>query len=84
MKKSLRRSELNVLPPVYFLFNWKLADVFVKDLPSHKAPYVFLVIGSRSPEQLLSNVEASEISLSDEQIKYVDSVVLFEVDSQVG
>ena len=40
----------------------------------HKAPYVFPIIGGRKVEHLLANVEALEISLSDEQIKYLESV----------
>ncbi|KAF9041389.1 NADP-dependent oxidoreductase domain-containing protein [Panaeolus papilionaceus] len=43
----------------------------------HKTPYVFPIIGGRKVEHLLANVEALEISLSTEQIKYLESVVPF-------
>ncbi|KDR66294.1 hypothetical protein GALMADRAFT_148039 [Galerina marginata CBS 339.88] len=39
-----------------------------------KATYVFPIIGGRKIEQLLANVEALEIVLTDEQIKYLESV----------
>jgi diketogulonate reductase-like aldo/keto reductase len=38
----------------------------------HKAPFVFPIVGGRKPEQLLANVEALEISLTAEQITYLD------------
>ncbi|TEB27128.1 arylalcohol dehydrogenase [Coprinellus micaceus] len=38
----------------------------------HKAPFVFPIVGGRKPEQLLANVEALEISLTAEQIAYLD------------
>ena len=44
----------------------------------HKAPFVFPIIGGRKVEHLLQNIEAIEISLSDEQIAYLESVVPFE------
>jgi hypothetical protein len=43
-----------------------------------KTPYVFPIIGGRKVEQLMANIEALEISLSDDQIKYLESVVPFE------
>ncbi|KAF8978449.1 NADP-dependent oxidoreductase domain-containing protein [Cyathus striatus] len=43
-----------------------------------KAPYVFPIIGGKKVEQLLANVEALDISLSAEQIRYLESVVPFE------
>ncbi|KAF9041381.1 arylalcohol dehydrogenase [Panaeolus papilionaceus] len=44
----------------------------------HKAPFVFPIIGGRKVEHLLANIEALEISLSAEQITYLESVVPFE------
>ncbi|KAF8968933.1 NADP-dependent oxidoreductase domain-containing protein [Flammula alnicola] len=41
----------------------------------HKAPYVFPIIGGRKVEHLLANIEALEVSLNDEQMKYLDSIV---------
>ena len=43
-----------------------------------KAPYVFPIIGGRKVEQLYENIEALEISLSDEQIKKLDNIVPFD------
>ena len=43
-----------------------------------KKPYVFLIIGGRKVEHLMANVEALKISLSDEQIAYLESIIPFE------
>ena len=45
----------------------------------HKTPYVFPIIGGRKVEHLLANLEALEISLSDEQIKFLEAVEPFEL-----
>ncbi|KAJ7066839.1 arylalcohol dehydrogenase [Mycena belliarum] len=44
----------------------------------HKVPYCFPIIGGRKIEHLLSNVEALDISLSPEQIAFLESVVPFD------
>ena len=43
-----------------------------------KTPYVFPIIGGRKVEHLLANVEALRVSLSEEQIKEIESVVPFD------
>lgn len=43
-----------------------------------KTPFVFPIIGGRKVEHLLANIEALDISLSDEQIQYLESVVAFD------
>ncbi|KAF4616912.1 hypothetical protein D9613_008394 [Agrocybe pediades] len=43
-----------------------------------KTTYVFPIIGGRKIEHLMANIEALEIVLTDEQIKYLESVVSFE------
>lgn len=43
-----------------------------------KFPYVFPIVGGRKVEHLLANLEALDISLSPEQIKFLDGVVPFE------
>ncbi|KAF7318174.1 Aldo-ket-red domain-containing protein [Mycena chlorophos] len=43
-----------------------------------KAPYVFPIIGGRKISHLLSNVEALDIVLSDEQIAFIEGVLPFE------
>ncbi|KAJ7717373.1 aryl-alcohol dehydrogenase [Mycena maculata] len=44
----------------------------------HKAPFVFPIIGGRKPEQLLANIEALDITLSREQIAYIEGVLPFD------
>lgn len=44
-----------------------------------KALYVFPLVGGRKVEHLLDNIEALKISLSDEQIHYLESVVPFDI-----
>jgi aryl-alcohol dehydrogenase-like predicted oxidoreductase len=43
-----------------------------------KVPYCFPIIGGRKIEHLTSNIEALDISLSSEQIAYLESVVPFD------
>jgi len=43
-----------------------------------KTPYVFPIIGGRKVEHLMANIEALEITLSNDQIKYLESAVPFE------
>ena len=43
-----------------------------------KTPYVFPIIGCRKIEQLQANIEALDVSLSPEQIKYLESILPFE------
>ena len=40
-----------------------------------KTPYVFPIVGGRKVEHLLANIEALEITLSNDQIKDRKSVV---------
>lgn len=42
-----------------------------------KAPYVFPIIGGRKVEHFQANLEALEISLSSEQIAYLDGLTNF-------
>ena len=43
-----------------------------------KTPYVFPIIGGRKVEQLEANLESLAISLTPEQVKYLESIVPFE------
>lgn len=62
----------------YFLDFWlKFYQVAIAYL-MQKTPYVFPIIGGRKVEHLLANIEALEITLSNDQIKYLESVVQFE------
>ncbi|KAK0231794.1 Aldo/keto reductase [Armillaria nabsnona] len=44
----------------------------------HKTPNVFPIIGGRKVEHLKSNIEALDISLSKEQVEYLDGAVPFD------
>ncbi|EMD37868.1 hypothetical protein CERSUDRAFT_136772, partial [Gelatoporia subvermispora B] len=44
-----------------------------------KTAYVFPIIGARKVEQLMENLEALEIILSGEQIRYLESILSFDV-----
>ncbi|KAL5533641.1 hypothetical protein ACEPAG_101 [Sanghuangporus baumii] len=43
-----------------------------------KTPYVFPIIGGRKIEHLMANIEALKISLSDEHILYLESILPFD------
>jgi diketogulonate reductase-like aldo/keto reductase len=43
-----------------------------------KAPYVFPILGGRKVEHLLSNLTALDITLSAEQIEYLENAVPFD------
>ncbi|KAI5119363.1 hypothetical protein M0805_008518 [Coniferiporia weirii] len=43
-----------------------------------KTPYVFPIIGGRKVEHLVGNIEALKISLSDEQIENIESIIPFD------
>ncbi|KAJ6556247.1 aryl-alcohol dehydrogenase [Mycena capillaripes] len=44
----------------------------------HKAPYIYPIIGGRTPEQLMANIEALDIALTDEQLAYIDGILPFD------
>ncbi|OCH91436.1 Aldo/keto reductase [Obba rivulosa] len=44
-----------------------------------KTPYVFPIIGGRKVEHLMANIEALNIALSDKQIKFLESVLPFDL-----
>jgi len=44
----------------------------------HKAPYVFPIIGGRKVEHLHDNIEALSISLTTEQMSYLDNILPFD------
>ncbi|CAK5281182.1 unnamed protein product [Mycena citricolor] len=44
----------------------------------HKVPYCFPIIGGRKVEHLVSNIEALEVSLSAEQIEFLESILKFD------
>ena len=45
----------------------------------HKTPYVFPIIGGRKVEHLMANIEALKVSLTQEHIDYLESVLPFSV-----
>lgn len=44
-----------------------------------KTPYVFPIIGGRKVENLVANLEALNITLTDEHIKELESIIPFDV-----
>ncbi|KAJ3848523.1 aryl-alcohol dehydrogenase [Lentinula lateritia] len=61
------------------------AEIGVKNISAlaiayvlHKAPYMFPIIGGRKVDHLQSNLEALEISLSKEQMDYLDNLKVFD------
>ena len=42
-----------------------------------KTPYVFPIVGGRKVEHLMDNIAALEITLSEEQVKYLEDVLPF-------
>ncbi|KAE9387397.1 hypothetical protein BT96DRAFT_960403 [Gymnopus androsaceus JB14] len=49
-----------------------------------KTPYVFPILGGRKVENLVENLEALNISISDEQIEELESVIPFDVGFPVA
>ncbi|KAI1498683.1 aldo/keto reductase [Biscogniauxia marginata] len=45
---------------------------------THKAPYVFPIVGGRTIEHLKGNIEALNLTLSEEDIKEIESAVPFD------
>ncbi|TFK24398.1 aryl-alcohol dehydrogenase [Coprinopsis marcescibilis] len=45
----------------------------------HKAPYVFPILGGRKSEHLIENIEGLEVSLTDEHMIYLESILPFEL-----
>lgn len=43
----------------------------------HKTPFVFPLVGGRKVEHLVANLEALDITLTDEHIAYLESIVPF-------
>ncbi|KAL7627717.1 hypothetical protein AAE478_001912 [Parahypoxylon ruwenzoriense] len=46
---------------------------------THKAPYVFPIVGGRTKEHLKDNIEALTLSLSEEDIREIESAVPFDL-----
>ncbi|KAI1416908.1 norsolorinic acid reductase [Hypoxylon sp. FL1857] len=45
---------------------------------THKAPYVFPIVGGRTKEHLKANIEALTLSLDEEDIKEIESAIPFD------
>ena len=43
----------------------------------HKAPFVFPILGGRKVEHLQGNIDALSISLTPQQIEYIDGILPF-------
>ena len=61
----------------FFFFSFFYKKVAIAYL-MQKTPYVFPLVGGRKVEHLMANIEALEITLSNEQIKFLESVEPFE------
>ena len=74
---SITSGTLNYIPSFTSLVKFEslVAIAYVM----HKAPYVFPLVGGRKVEHLLDNIEALKISLSDEQMLHLESVVPFDI-----
>ncbi|KAF7337908.1 Aryl-alcohol dehydrogenase [Mycena venus] len=44
----------------------------------HKAPFVYPIIGGRKVEHLMANIEALDITLTKEQMAYIDGILPFD------
>ena len=43
-----------------------------------KTPYVFPIVGGRKVEHLMDNIDALNITLSEDQIKYLEGILPFD------
>jgi diketogulonate reductase-like aldo/keto reductase len=43
-----------------------------------KDPFVHPIIGGRTPEQLMANLEALDLTLTDEHLAYIDCILPFD------
>jgi aryl-alcohol dehydrogenase-like predicted oxidoreductase len=70
--KSLRRFSVDYVEITTHVILVAIAYVM------HKAPYVFPVVGCRKVEHLHDNIKALSISLTPEQIEYLEGQVPFD------
>ena len=49
-----------------------------------KAPYVFPIIGGRKVEHLKQNLQGLDVALSEEHIKYLESILPFDLGFPTG
>lgn len=81
-KRSLGKSGQRLSPLVCHLLkssSWILryCSVAIAYL-MQKTPYVFPIIGGRKVEHLLANVEALDITLTHDQITFLESIIPFD------
>lgn len=50
----------------------------------HKAPHVFPLVGGRKVEHLHDSIEALSIILTDDQVKYIESIKSFDLGFPLG
>lgn len=82
-KKSQKKLERRVFPQVGTRFRFLgLSPTLIVPVAiayvMQKTPYVFPIVGGRKVEHLMQNIEALSISLSPEQITYLESIIPFE------
>jgi hypothetical protein len=44
-----------------------------------KTPYVFPIIGGRKVDHLMANIDALNITLKPEHVKYLESIIPFDI-----
>ena len=57
-----------------FIVRWLMFDQVAIAYLLQKTPYVFPIVGGRKVEQLMANIEALGITLSKDQIEYLESI----------
>ena len=76
----VRRASLPVRPHSLFLLPCRSMYGLVSVALAYvmqKTPYVFPIVGGRKVEHLMDNIAALEITLSEEQVKYLEDVLPF-------
>ena len=77
LRKSVRRASL----PVRLHLHSSSVQFYISIAPvalayvMQKTPYVFPIVGGRKVEHLMDNIAALEISLSEEQVQYLEDVL---------
>lgn len=85
MKSELRAfAQVSLCPLAFTPFVEAKSITVAVAYVMHKAPYVFPILGARKAEHLVSNLEALDISLTPEQIAYLESIIPFDKGFPTG
>ncbi|EMD34079.1 hypothetical protein CERSUDRAFT_98004 [Gelatoporia subvermispora B] len=69
------RADKHTLRPPIVVQGLRSSDLVAIAYLMQKQPYVFPIVGYRKVEQLMQNIVALDVSLSDKQIKYLESFI---------